>query len=86
MTCSSFNVATFDLKKQGTVVLNHVFVCFCVSQMIMDEVYKLITHMYLKCLIQTSQKKLTKRWSPDVGQRVENDAMILHKTISELVR
>ena len=55
-------------------------------QRVMDEAYKLIAHTYLKHLIRSSQKKLRKCWSPDVGQTVTEDAESLHDTISDLVR
>lgn len=59
---------------------------FFFSQRVMNEVYKLISHIYLKHLVRTSHSKLTKRWSPDVGQAVTEDAELLHNTISNLVR
>ena len=52
----------------------------------MDEAYKLIAHTYLKHLVRSSQKKLRKCWSPDVVQKVIEDAELLHNTISKLVR
>lgn len=56
------------------------------SQKVIDEVYKIIAHMYIKQLIKVRLKKLTKSWSPDVGQTVTEDAEILHNAISEMVR
>lgn len=58
----------------------------CVSQGLMDEAYKHIVHIYLKNLVRTSQSKLTKCWSPNVGQTVTEDAELLHRTMSDLVR
>ncbi|KAG8013092.1 hypothetical protein GBF38_021298 [Nibea albiflora] len=55
-----------------------------VKKRVMTEVYKLICHIYLKHLIRSSTSKLTKRWSPNVGQTVTEDAKLLHNTISEL--
>lgn len=52
----------------------------------MNEVYKLLVHGYLKHLTQISQKKLTKCWSADVGRTVNEDALLLHRSISGLVR
>lgn len=55
-------------------------------QKVMVEVYRIIVHMYMKQLVKVRPKKLTKRWSPDIGQTVTEDAEILHNTISEMVR
>lgn len=52
----------------------------------MVEVYKIIAHMYVKQIVKVRLKKLMKSWSPDVGQKVTEDAEILHNTISETVR
>ncbi|KAK5618006.1 hypothetical protein CRENBAI_023495 [Crenichthys baileyi] len=54
------------------------------QRIVMDEVYKVIAHSYLKHLIQQSKHKLKKHWSPDVGQAVRDDADQLHTTISDL--
>lgn len=59
--------------------------CLCVSQTVIEEVYKVIAHIYLKRLVQISQSKLTKYWSPDVSQTVTEDAELLHNTMSDLV-
>ncbi|XP_019133383.2 exocyst complex component 3 [Larimichthys crocea] len=58
--------------------------CQDVKKRVMNEVYKLISHIYLKHLVRRSHSKLTKRWSPDVGQAVTEDAELLHNTISNL--
>lgn len=58
--------------------------CQDVQKRVMDEAYKLIAHIYLKHLVQSSQKKLKKCWSADVGQTVTEDAQSLHDTISGL--
>ncbi|XP_030247651.1 uncharacterized protein LOC115566042 [Sparus aurata] len=58
--------------------------CPDVQKRVMDEAYKLIAHTYLKHLIRSSQKTLRKCWSPDVVQKVIEDAELLHNTISEL--
>ncbi|XP_030299331.1 uncharacterized protein LOC115597500 isoform X2 [Sparus aurata] len=58
--------------------------CPDVKKRVMDEAYKLIAHTYLKHLVRSSQKKLRKCWSPDVVQKVIEDAELLHDTISEL--
>lgn len=52
----------------------------------MVEVYKIIAHMYIKQLVKVQQKKLTKNWSPDMGQTIREDAEILHNAISQMVR
>lgn len=52
----------------------------------MDEAYMVIDQIYLKHLVQSSQKKLKKIWGPNVGQQLTEDAELLHNTISELVR
>ncbi|XP_047201774.1 uncharacterized protein LOC124855758 [Girardinichthys multiradiatus] len=54
------------------------------QRIVMDEVYKVVAHSYLKHLIQQSKRKLKKHWSPDVGQAVWDDADQLHTTISDL--
>ncbi|XP_047466585.1 uncharacterized protein si:dkey-196h17.9 [Mugil cephalus] len=50
----------------------------------MDEAYKIISHTYLKHLIRNKLHTLTKRWSPNVGQRVSEDEDQLHDTILRL--
>ncbi|XP_023208063.1 uncharacterized protein LOC102229793 [Xiphophorus maculatus] len=51
---------------------------------VMNEVYKVVAHSYLKHLLQKSQRKLKKQWSSDVGKAVKEDAEELHDTISDL--
>ncbi|XP_078031451.1 exocyst complex component 3-like [Epinephelus lanceolatus] len=68
-------------------VRNHFseFSCFQdIQKRVMDDVYKLITHSYLKHLIQNSQSKLRRCWSPDFEQTVAEDMKWLHITISDL--
>ncbi|XP_078031450.1 exocyst complex component 3-like [Epinephelus lanceolatus] len=68
-------------------VKNHFskFSCFQdIQKRVMDDVYKLITHSYLKHLIQSSQSKLRRCWSPDFEQKVAEDMKLLHITISDL--
>ncbi|XP_029316857.1 exocyst complex component 3 [Cottoperca gobio] len=55
-----------------------------VQMKVMEDSYKLIAHVYLKHLIQSSRRKLMKNWSPEVGLRVAEDAELLHETFSEL--
>ncbi|XP_051241204.1 exocyst complex component 3-like [Dicentrarchus labrax] len=52
---------------------------------VMIEAYKLIVHIYLKHLVQRSQRNLVRCWSPTVGQTIIEDAVILHNTILEMV-
>ncbi|XP_034715286.1 uncharacterized protein si:dkey-196h17.9 [Etheostoma cragini] len=56
------------------------------QERVIDEAYKLIAHLYLAHLIQSKQSKLSRCWSPDVGQKVADDAKTLHDTFSESVR
>ncbi|XP_076605527.1 uncharacterized protein LOC143332133 [Chaetodon auriga] len=58
--------------------------CPDIQKSVMDEAYKLIAHTYLKHLVQSSQSKLTRCWSPNVGQTVTADAKLLHNSISDL--
>ncbi|XP_053192212.1 exocyst complex component 3-like [Scomber japonicus] len=58
--------------------------CQDVQERVMDEVYKLITQLYFKHLVQINQRKLKKCWGSDVGQQVTDDAELLHSTISDL--
>lgn len=52
----------------------------------MDEAYELIARIYVEHLVQNKQSVLKKRWSPNVGQTVAEDAKHLHTIISHLVR
>lgn len=61
-------------------------VCPCVSQRVMDEAYKLIDRIYIKCLLQRSHSKLKKSWSPDIAETITEDAKLLMNTITNLVR
>ncbi|XP_069016555.1 exocyst complex component 3 [Embiotoca jacksoni] len=54
------------------------------QKVVMDEAYKIIAHTYLEHLLKSSQHKLRRFWSPDVGQRVDEDAHQLHSTMSDL--
>ncbi|KAM4540337.1 uncharacterized protein V3H82_022356 [Fundulus diaphanus] len=54
------------------------------QRIVMDNAYKVVAHAYLKHLIQKTRPRLTKHWSPDVGQAVLEDAKNLHTTISDL--
>ncbi|XP_051241231.1 exocyst complex component 3 isoform X2 [Dicentrarchus labrax] len=56
-----------------------------VLKMVMNEAYRRIAHIYLKHLVQRSQRKLKRCWSPTVGQTITADAELLHNTISDLV-
>ncbi|CAK6980986.1 exocyst complex component 3-like [Scomber scombrus] len=58
--------------------------CQDVQERVMDEVYKLITELYFKHLVQSKQSKLKKCWSSDVWQKVTDDAELLHSTISDM--
>ncbi|XP_068195351.1 uncharacterized protein si:dkey-196h17.9 isoform X2 [Antennarius striatus] len=58
--------------------------CQDVLEEVVGEAYKLITHIYLKHLVQRSRRNLTKSWSPNVGEQVTRDAELLHKTFSGL--
>ncbi|KAM7403714.1 hypothetical protein PAMA_004247 [Pampus argenteus] len=58
--------------------------CQDVQERVMDEVYKLITHLYVKHLVQSSQSRLRRCWSFDVGQKVTQDAELLHYDISDM--
>nr|XP_046269279.1 exocyst complex component 3 [Scatophagus argus] len=58
--------------------------CQDVHNRVMDEAYKLIVHVYLKHLIQSSQSKLSRCWSIDVVQAVTEDAELLHKTFADM--
>ncbi|XP_056248754.1 exocyst complex component 3-like protein 4 isoform X2 [Seriola aureovittata] len=51
---------------------------------VMDEAYKLIVRIYIKNLVRSSQRKLKKHWSPNVGQTVIEDAELLHSIMSDL--
>uniref|UniRef100_UPI0037E72B6E uncharacterized protein n=1 Tax=Semicossyphus pulcher TaxID=241346 RepID=UPI0037E72B6E len=59
-------------------------ICQEIQKRVMDEVYKLITHIYLKHLIQRSQRKLQKQWSHDVGKVVAEDAGLLDDIFKHL--
>ncbi|XP_041810157.1 exocyst complex component 3 [Chelmon rostratus] len=58
--------------------------CQDIQKRVMDKAYKRIAHIYLKHLVRSSQKRLAKCWSPDVGRAVAADAAVLHNTISDL--
>ncbi|XP_035466481.1 exocyst complex component 3-like protein 4 [Scophthalmus maximus] len=51
---------------------------------VMDEAYELIARIYVEHLVQNKQSVLKKRWSPNVGQTVAEDAKHLHTIISHL--
>ncbi|XP_030575462.1 uncharacterized protein LOC115773093 [Archocentrus centrarchus] len=54
------------------------------QKMVMQGAYKIITHTYVKHLIKCSQRNLKKRWGPNVGERITEDANQLHNAISEM--
>ncbi|XP_037342609.2 uncharacterized protein LOC119227700 [Pungitius pungitius] len=56
-----------------------------VQMRVMDEAYKLLAHVYLKRLVGTRLSRLRRRWQPDVGRRVTDDAELLHRFLSDLV-
>ncbi|XP_068457099.1 uncharacterized protein si:dkey-196h17.9 [Clinocottus analis] len=51
---------------------------------VMDEVYELIAHLYLKRLVGTRVRKLRTRWHPEVGPAVTEDVVLLHEVISSM--
>ncbi|PWA29504.1 hypothetical protein CCH79_00007787 [Gambusia affinis] len=51
---------------------------------VMNEVYKVVAHSYLKHVLQKSHPILKKQWRSDVGKAVKEDADELHNTISDL--
>eukprot|EP00064_Thunnus_orientalis_P014162 superscaffoldBa00002427_g14203 len=55
-----------------------------IVQRVMDETYKLITHLYFKHLVQSNQSKLRRCWGSNVGQQVTQDAEVLHYIISDM--
>ncbi|CAK6980989.1 exocyst complex component 3-like [Scomber scombrus] len=78
-------------KKHFSMLVDEVKMCFTklsycqdVQERVMDEVYKLITQLYFKHLVQSDKRKLKKCWSSDVGQQVTNDSELLHSTISDM--
>ncbi|XP_029983091.1 exocyst complex component 3-like protein 4 [Sphaeramia orbicularis] len=58
--------------------------CLDEQKSVMDEVYKLTVHLYLKHLISTNQKKLLKCWRRGIGETVTEDAELIHNTFSDL--
>ncbi|XP_045918817.1 exocyst complex component 3 isoform X2 [Micropterus dolomieu] len=58
--------------------------CKDVLKIVMDGVYNIIAHIYLKYLVQSRQSKLKSCWNPNVGQTVTEDAELLHYTILDL--
>ncbi|XP_040055954.2 uncharacterized protein LOC120833148 [Gasterosteus aculeatus] len=56
-----------------------------VQMRVMDEAYKLLAHVYLKRLVGTRLSRLRRRWQPDVGRRVTEDAELLHHFLADLV-
>lgn len=56
------------------------------SQVVVDEAYKIIARTYVEHLITNKQKTLKWGWAPNIGERIHEDANHLHKSISLLVR
>lgn len=57
-----------------------------VSQKVMVEINDIIAHTYLTYLVKVRPNKLAKCWSPNISQTVTEDAKLLHRAMSELVR
>ncbi|CAK6980985.1 exocyst complex component 3-like [Scomber scombrus] len=74
----------FFLVEEVKMRFTKLSYCQDVQERVIDEVYKLITQLYFKHLVQSNRRKLKKRWSSDVGQQVTNDAELLHSTISDM--
>lgn len=51
----------------------------------MNEAYEIIVRSYVEHLTKTKLSKLRTCWSSDVGETVDQDARLLHDTISDLV-
>lgn len=66
--------------------INKLFLFSVKTQRVMDEAYKLLAHVYLKRLVATRLSRLRRRWQPDVGRRVTEDAELLHRFFGDLVR
>ncbi|CAL8298277.1 unnamed protein product [Arctogadus glacialis] len=58
--------------------------CPDVQKEALDLAYERVCALYLYQLVVTKKKELEKRWGPDVGQKVTQDAHHLHKTFSDL--
>ncbi|CAL8303082.1 unnamed protein product [Boreogadus saida] len=50
----------------------------------LDLAYEQVSALYQLKLASSKKKELEKRWGPDVGQKVTQDAQHLHKTFSDL--
>ncbi|XP_029350053.1 exocyst complex component 3 [Echeneis naucrates] len=51
---------------------------------VVDEIYKLVVGLYVRHLVQRSQKKLKINWSHNIKQTVAEDAEFLHSCMSDL--
>lgn len=71
--------------RQWTAVVSNRSCCFC-SQTVMNEVFKLLVHEYVKHLVKVHQAKLTKLWRVGVPQTLREDAELLRKVMEDLVR
>lgn len=60
--------------------------CLYVSQVVVDEAYKIIARTYVEHLITNKRRTLKGRWAPNIGEQIHEDANHLHKSISLLVR
>ncbi|XP_059907516.1 uncharacterized protein LOC132457298 [Gadus macrocephalus] len=58
--------------------------CPDVQKEALDLAYEQVSALYQLKLASTKKKELEKRWGPEVGQKVTQDAQHLHKTFSDL--
>ncbi|XP_056447226.1 uncharacterized protein LOC130383178 [Gadus chalcogrammus] len=58
--------------------------CPDVQKEALDLAYEQVSALYQLKLASSKKKELEKRWGPDVGQKVTQDAQHLHKTFSDL--
>lgn len=66
-------------------VVTNPHCCFW-FQTVMNAVFKLLVHKYVKHLVKVRQAKLMKLWRTDVCQTLRDDARLLRNVMKDLVR
>lgn len=65
-------------------IFPRTWLCEGTRMTVMNEVFRLLVHKYVKHLVEVRQAKLRKLWRTDVDQTLRDDAMLLQNVMKDL--
>ncbi|XP_075883576.1 exocyst complex component 3 [Nelusetta ayraudi] len=77
------NKQILTLMQRIQTIFPRTWLCEGTRMTVMNAVFKLLVHKYVKHLVKVRQAKLMKLWT-DVGQTLRDDAMLLRNVMKDL--